>query len=70
MRRAAFGQFAITQNRNRTMIAFIVIVLLLIIAYAVAPTIMTALFNFIWILIKIAFVLAIIGGVIFYLINL
>lgn len=52
------------------MIAFIVIVLLLIIAYAVAPTIMTALFNFIWILIKIAFVLAIIGGVIFYLINL
>ena len=52
------------------MIAFIVIVLLIIIAFAVAPTAMNMLFNFIWVLIKIAFVLALIGGAIAWLLHL
>ena len=52
------------------MIAFIVIVLLLIIACAVAPTAMQILLESVWWAIKVMFVLALIGGAIAWIVHL
>ena len=52
------------------MMTIIIVILLFVIAYAVAPEAMNIIFTLIWGLIKIVFVLAIIGGAIALVINL
>ncbi len=52
------------------MMTIIIVILLFVIAYAVAPEAMNIIFTLIWGLIKIVFVLAIIGGAIALAMNL